>query len=93
MHYRFKLTTDSLHLLRCFEYSGEVGGRQVRRFSIFNPLEAAEQARVIKIRDDLVQSPGMILFEGYIDRQGKAYVADRRNPKSKQKSKKPSSEK
>lgn len=93
MRYRFKLTTDYLQPLRCFEYQGEVGEKQVRRFSIFSPGEATEQARTVRTRDDLLRSPGTILFEAYIDRQGKAYVADRRNPKKRQKSAKPDGEK
>jgi hypothetical protein len=80
MRYRFMLLPEYLGLLRCFEYQGEVNGKSVRRISIFSPNRVEEKHFVIKTRQDLEQHPEMLLFEGYIDRQGNAYVADRRAP-------------
>jgi hypothetical protein len=80
MRVRFKLLPEYLELLKCFEYQGTVGGKQVRRFSIFSPGGAAEKHVVIRTRQDLEQHPDMLLFEGYIDSQGNAYAADRRAP-------------
>ncbi|MFC1920117.1 hypothetical protein ACFLYQ_00150 [Chloroflexota bacterium] len=80
MRNRFMFLPEYLGLLRCFEYEGEVNGKQVRRVSIFSPAGAEEKHLIIKKKQDLAQHPEMLLFEGYIDRQGNAYVADRRTP-------------
>ena len=80
MQRRFILLPEYLELLRCFEYDGQVNGKQVRRISIFSPLKAREKRLIIKTRQDLEQHPELLLYEGYIDSQGKAYVADRRAP-------------
>ncbi len=77
---RFVLLPEYLGLLRCFEYDGEVNGKQVRRVSMFSPSKAEETHILIKNRHDLEQHPEMLLFEGYIDKQGNAYAADRRAP-------------
>ena len=74
------LLPEYLGMLRCFEYQGEVNGKLVKRVSIFSPNKAEEKHFVIKTRHDLEQYPEMLLFEGYIDSQGKAYAADRRAP-------------
>jgi len=74
----FFYTPEALRLLRCFEYNGEVKGKQVKRISVFNPASAEEKNIIIKTRQDLEQHHEMLLFEGYIDRQGNAYAADRR---------------
>ncbi len=81
----FSYTPEALTLLRCFEYNGEVKGKQVKRISVFSPVSAEEKHLIIKTRQDLEQYHDILLFEGYIDRQGKAYVADRRTPVKKPK--------
>lgn len=81
MHKRFLLTPDFLKMLRCFEYEGMVGDRKVSRVSIFSSADATEKSLVLKTRHDLEKYPDMILFEGYVDKQGNAYAADRRTPK------------
>ena len=86
MKYRFILLPEYLALLRCFEYEGEVNGKPVRRISIFSPAKAEEKKFSIKTRQDLAQYPEMLLYEGYIDAQGNAYVADRRAPVKKTRS-------
>lgn len=80
MRHRFKLLPEYLELLRCFEYDGQINGRQVRIFSIFSPNKAQEVHLLIKTRQDLEQHPEVLLYQGYIDNQGNAYVADRRAP-------------
>jgi hypothetical protein len=80
MKARFKLLPEYLTLMRCFEYQGTVGNKEVSRVSIFSPANATEKHLMIITRKDLEQHPEMLLFEGYIDSQGKAYVADRRVP-------------
>ena len=48
--------------------------------SIFNPEKAGEKHILLKTRQDLEQHRDMLLFEGYVDAQGNAYAADRREP-------------
>ena len=82
MRRRFILLPEYLELLRCFEYDGQVNGKQVRRISIFSPNKAREKKLLIKTRQDLEQHPELLFYEGYIDSEGKAYVADRRTQSS-----------
>ena len=79
---RFNLLPEYLELLRCFEYDGQVNGKQVRRISIFSPDKAREKKLLIRTRQDLEQHPELLFYEGHIDSQGNAYVADRRAPSS-----------
>lgn len=85
MRHRFMLLPEYLELLRCFEYDGQINSRNVRLFSIFSPNRAQEKHLLIKTRQDLEQHPEMLLYQGYIDNQGNAYVADRRAPITKAK--------
>jgi len=80
MRCRFDLLPEYLELLRCFEYNGQVNGKQVRRISIFSPDKASEKKLLLKTRQDLEQHPELLFYEGYIDSEGNAYVADRRTP-------------
>ena len=82
MRRRFDLLPEYLKLLRCFEYNGQVNGKQVRRVRIFSPNKALEKKLSIKTWQDLEQHPELLFYEGYIDSQGNAYVADRRAPSS-----------
>jgi len=85
MRRRFVLSSDYLRSLRCFEYDGQVNGKQVRRIIIFSLGIACEKKLLVKTRQDLEQHRELLLFEGYIDSAGKAYVADRRAPSSRAK--------
>jgi len=80
MQHRFILLPGYLDVLRCFEYEGVVNGKEVRCIRIFSPHRARERHLSIRSRLDLEQHPDMLLFEGYIDRRGSVYVADRRPP-------------
>jgi hypothetical protein len=80
MRHRFILLPEYLELLRCFEHDGQVNGKQVKRISIFSPDKAQEKQILIRTRQDLEKHPDMLLYEGYIDSYGNAYVADRRAP-------------
>ena len=82
MRRRFDLLPEYLELLRCFEYDGQVNGKQVRRISIFSPNKTREKKLLIKTRQDLEQHPELLFYEGYIDGEGNTYVADRRTPSS-----------
>ena len=82
MKKRFLLSDTYLKDLRCFEYEGIVGQKQVRRFSIFGMNETDSKPVTITGKNDLDKNPKMILFEAYIDKAGKAYAADRRSPKT-----------
>lgn len=86
MRRRFTLLPEYLELLRCFVYMGQVNGKQVSRVSIFSPNKAREKKTLIKNIKDLEQHPELLLYEGYIDGEGNAYVADRRSPIIKAKS-------
>jgi len=76
------LSDSYLKTLRCVEYEGLVGEKQVRRFSIFGISESDGGNAEIKTKSDLDKNPKIIMFEGYIDKAGKAYAADRRSPKT-----------
>ena len=80
MTWRFDLVLEYLNILRCFRYEGIVNGKEVSCIHIFSPYTAKEQHLTIKTNLDLEQHPEMLLYEGYIDRQGSVYVADRRPP-------------
>ena len=80
MEHKFDLLPEYLDMLRCFKYDGVVNGKEVRCVRIFSPYRAKEQRLSIRTKSDLDQHPEMLLFEGYIDRQGSVYVADRRLP-------------
>ena len=80
MRHRFILLPEYLDMLRCFEYDGVFNGKQVRCIRVFSSYRARERQLSIKSNSDLMQHPEMLLFEGYIDRQGSVYVADRRPP-------------
>lgn len=77
---RFSFLPEYLDLLRCFEYEGLVNENWVRCIRIFSPNKVREQRLSLMTNQDLEQHPEMLLFEGYIDSQGKVYVADRRVP-------------
>jgi len=80
MKRRFVLLPEYLDTLRCFQYDGVVNGREVCCFRVFSPYRAQEQYLTISSRGSLDEHPEMMLFEGYINRQGGVYVADRRPP-------------
>ena len=80
MTWRFDLVLEYLNMLRCFEYDGIVNGKEASCIRVFSPYTAKEQRLSIRTKLDLDQHPEMLLFEGYIDRQGSVYVADRRPP-------------
>jgi len=80
MTWRFNLVLEYLSMLRCFEYDGVVNGKEVSCIRVFSPHRAKEQHLSIRTKAELDQHPEMLLFEGYIDRQGSVYVADRRLP-------------
>jgi hypothetical protein len=75
---RFGVLPEYLENLRCFEFEGEVNDKKVMRYRIYSPTKAEQQKITITYLSDLEQYPGMLLYEGYIDKEGKAYVADRR---------------
>ena len=80
MRRRFIFLSEYLDTLRCFEYDGIVNGKEVSCIRIFRPDGVKERHLSIRTKSDLDQHPEMLLFEGYIDRQGSVYVADRRPP-------------
>lgn len=78
---RFCLPVEHLETLRCFEYDGTVNGKQARRFRIYSPEMAHQRSIRITAMSHLEEHPALLLFEAYIDREGEAYVADRRTPR------------
>jgi len=75
---RFGIMPEYLDNLRCFEFESTVNDKAVMRYRIYSPTKARQQGVNIASLSDLEKYPGMLLYEGYIDREGKAYVADRR---------------
>lgn len=78
MQKRFLLTQDYLKALRCVEFEGYAGEKSVRRYTIFDGREALNRHLLIASLSDIENHPELVLFEGYIDRDGKGYAADRR---------------
>ena len=78
MRRRFDLLPEYPDVLRCFEYDGLVNNKHVRCIRNFSPYKAEEHNLSIRTSLDLEQHPEMLLYEGHIDSQGNAYVADRR---------------
>ena len=79
MRQRFGVLPEYLDALRCFEFEGAVNDKEVMRYRIYSPVKAQRQKITIAGLSDLEQHPGMLLYEGYINTEGKAYVADRRS--------------
>lgn len=79
MRRRFGVLPEYLENLRCFEFEGAVIDEKVKRYRIYSPTKARQQHKItIAGLSDLEKHPDMLLYEGYIDKEGKAYVADRR---------------
>jgi hypothetical protein len=78
MRQRFGVLPEYLDTLRCFEFEGVVSDKKVMRYRIYSPTRAQQQKITIASLSDLDKHPVMLLYEGYIDEEGKAYVADRR---------------
>ena len=78
MKQRFGFLPEYLENLRCFEFEGVVNDKKVIRYRIYSPAKARQQRIAIASLSDLDKNPVMLLYEGYIDKEGKAYVADRR---------------
>jgi len=82
LHYmkrRFMLPTPYASSLRCFETEGNHQGERVTKLRIFSPAMAGRFGLTMKVISDLDRHPEVLLFEGYIDRGGRVYVADRRS--------------
>lgn len=80
IRHRFIVPSEYLDTLRCFEYDIVLNEKEVSGIRIFSPYRAKKQHLAIRTEADLEQHPEMLLFEGYIDREGRVYVADRRPP-------------
>ncbi|HEY33602.1 MAG TPA: hypothetical protein G4O10_10945 [Dehalococcoidia bacterium] len=80
MRRRFGVLPEYLENLRCFEFEGVVNDdKKVKRYRIYSPTKAQQQKIDITALFDLERHPDMLLYEGYIDKEGRAYVADRRS--------------
>jgi len=79
MRRRFDVLPEYLDTLRCFEFEGTVNDKVVMRYRIYSPIKAQQQNITIAGLSDLEQHPGMLLYEGYINKEGQSYVADRRS--------------
>ena len=77
---RFGVLPEYLEDLRCFEFESSLNGKKVKRFRIDSPIRAQQQNITITGLTDLEKFPSLLLYEGYIEKEGKAYVADRRSP-------------
>lgn len=78
MRQRFGVLPEYLDTLRCFRFEGMVNDKKVMRYRIYSLTKAQQQNVTIASLSDLDKDPGMLLYEGYVDKEGKAYVADRR---------------
>ena len=80
MRKRFMLPTLYISSLRCFETNQGHHGERVTRLRIFSPTLASSFGLTVNKISDLDQHPEVLQFEGYVDRRGRVYVADRRSP-------------
>jgi len=80
MRRRFLLPSLYVSGLRCFEHEGTFHGEPVMQIWIFDPYLASSLGLTIKKYADLGKHPEVLQFEGYIDRKGQVYMADRRSP-------------
>jgi len=80
MKRRFLLPTLYISGLRCFEHEGTFRREPVMQIRIFDPFLAGTLGLTIRKRSDLDKHPELLQFEGYIDRKGQVYIADRRSP-------------
>ena len=78
MRQKFMLSEEYLGELRCFEYEGNIDEGQVLRLLIFNPHLARRQHTPLQTHADLEQHPEVLLYEGYVDAQGRIYIEDLR---------------
>lgn len=78
---RFRLSEESVGMLRCVQSEGTSGGRSITRFRIFSPARAQDQGLQIVSASQLDQYPGLLLFEGHMDEHGAVRMAACRSPK------------
>jgi len=79
MRRRFGVLPEYLENLRCFEFEDAVNDKKVKRYRIYSPTKAQQHKITIAGMSDLEKHPDMLLYEGYIDKERRAYVADRRS--------------
>jgi hypothetical protein len=76
---RLNLVPEYLDSLRCFEYDVTANDKKLRCIRVFSPHAAKERNLKIRTNEDLVEHPELLLFEGYLDSEGSAYVAYRKS--------------
>jgi hypothetical protein len=81
MRRRFMLPALYMAGLKCVEYEEILHDKPVVRICIFDPYLASSTGFTVRKYQDLEEHPELLLFEGYIDRRGVVYVADRRSSK------------
>jgi hypothetical protein len=79
MKRRFILPTLYVMGLRCVEHEEIFLGEPVLRIRIFNPYLASSIGFTVRKYQDLEEHPELLQYEGYIDRKGTVYIADRRS--------------
>lgn len=75
---RFLLPSLYVAGLRCVEHEEMLDNRPVIRIRIFDPYLASAIGLSVRKYEDLTEHPELLQFEGYIDRKGSVYIADRR---------------
>jgi len=79
MRRRFLLPTLYIAGLKCVEHEEILHGEPVVRIRIFDPYLASTIGFTVGKYRDLEEHQELMQFEGYIDRKGVVYVADRRS--------------
>lgn len=74
---RFRLLSKCLDTLKSFQYDGVSEEQEIRRLLFFSPYRAQEWHLSQKSMAEPEQHLELVLFEGYVDRQGSMHVADR----------------
>lgn len=75
---QYNLDREAMRSLRCKERDGNFAGRPVRYIRVYDPSQYASRGKRIRSYHDLDRNKEGILFEGYVDKQGHAYISDRR---------------
>ncbi len=78
----FRLQSQELDQLRCFEFNGIFAGEKAKRIRIFSPGQAKENHLTIRTNSDLELHPEIVLFDGSIYAGGRFYFNDRRKAKA-----------
>ena len=75
---QFGLSREKVDGLRAAQMPAKLNGRPIRHIKIFDPALLGSESPSIRRYEDLEANPGVILFEGYIEKYGSAHLNETR---------------